>query len=292
MLLLELLVNGILLGGLYTCVAVSFSLIWGVMNLINLAHGTMIMLGAYVAWGLLTTLGLDPFLAIPVAASALFPVGWIFQRLLGNLVVRGSPFMTLILTFGFDLLLVNVLLAAFTADTRSLAPAWAGRVLGWGPVQVSWARVGVFLAAMSLTGLLHLFLFRTRLGQAITATSFDQDAARLVGVDIRRVFPLTFGIGAAMAGAAGPLVGMTYAFSPVSGGPLTMKAFVVVVLGGLGSIPGAVAGGLTLGVAESLSTLLLGSGYRDAISFLALLIILVVRPSGLLGKPFYAELKG
>lgn len=261
------------------------------MNLVNLAHGSMIMLGAYVSFLLFTAAGWDPFLAIPVCAAVLFAVGYALQRWVINLVVRGSIFMTLILTFGFDMVLINVLLAVFTADTRSITPAYGGQVLALGDIKISYVRIGVFGVAVLLTYLLHLFLAHTRLGNAIKATSFDQEAAQLSGVEIRRIFPLTFGIGAAMAGAAGPLLAMTYSFSPVLGGAFTMKAFVVVILGGLGSIPGAVVGGFTLGIAEHLSTLVLGSGYQEAISFVALLLVLVLRPSGFLGKKFYAELK-
>jgi branched-chain amino acid transport system permease protein len=290
-LFLELLLNGILLGSLYTCIGVSFSLIWGVMNLINLAHGTMIMLGAYVSLVLFTWLGWSPFLSIPVSAAVLFLVGYGLQRYLINLVVKGSIFMTLILTFAIDMLLINLLLVLFTADTRSLAAAYAGPGLTLGEIRITGARLLAFGMALALTYLLHLFLTHTRLGNAIKATSFDPEAAQLVGVEIRHIFALTFGIGAAMAGASGPLLAMTYSFSPVLGGPFTMKAFVVVVLGGLGSIPGAVVAGFTLGIAEHLSRLVFGSGYQDAVSFLALLAVLVARPTGLFGKRFYAELK-
>jgi branched-chain amino acid transport system permease protein len=149
----------------------------------------------------------------------------------------------------------------------------------------------VFAVAVALTYLLHVFLTRTKLGNAIRSTSFDREAAELVGVDVTRIFPLTFGIGAAMAGAAGVLVALTYSFSPVLGGAFTMKAFVVVVLGGLGSVPGAVLGGLTLGIVEHLSTLVVPPGYQEGIGFIVLLVVLILRPAGFLGKPFYAEVK-
>ena len=281
-----------LLGALYACVGMSFSLIWGVMNIINLAHGSMIMLGAYVAFLLYSTLGLDPFLAIPVASGVLFAVGSALQRYVMNLVMKGSIFSTLILSFGFDMLLVNVLLAVFTADTRSITPAYASRIVSYGDLRVSYVRLGVLAIALLLTALLWLVLTRTRAGNAIRATSFDQEAAQLVVVEIGGIFPLTFAIGAAIAGAIGPLVAMTTSFSPVLGAVLTMKAFVVVVLGGLGSEPGAVVSGMVLGVAEHLSTLVFGSGYQEAISFAVLVAVLVLRPAGLLGKKFYAELKG
>jgi len=291
MLFIQIALNGILLGGLYACMAMSFSLIWGVMNIVNLAHGSMIMLGAYVAFFLFSTLGLNPFLAIPVSGGVLFVVGYALQRYVINLVIRGSIFLTLILTFGFDMLLSNALFAVFTADTRSITPAVASRVVTYGDLRVSYVRLGVLAIALLLAAGLYVFLSRSRLGNAIRATSFDQEAAQPVGVETRDIFPLTFGIGAAIAGAVGPLLAMTTSFSPALGGALTMKAFVVVVLGGLGSIPGAVAGGMMLGIAEHLSTLVLGSGYQDAISFALLVAVLVLRPSGLLGKRFYAEVK-
>jgi branched-chain amino acid transport system permease protein len=290
-LILQLVINGVLVGALYTCVALGFSIVWGVMNLINLAHGTMIMAGAYVSFVLFTTLGLDPFLSIPVAATVLFGVGYALERYVLSLVLGGSTFLTLILTFGLDILLVNVLLALFTADTRSLALTYPRAGLSYGRVIVPYVRLGLFAAAVLLTSLLHLFLTHTKLGNAIRATSFNRESASLVGVATDRIFALTFGIGAAMAGATGALVAVTYSFSPVLGGAFTLKAFVVVVLGGLGSVPGALLGGLALGVAEHVSTVLVGPGYQEAISFLVLLIVLVLRPAGFLGKRFYAEVR-
>lgn len=291
MLILQLVINGMLVGALYTCIALGFSIMWGVMNLINLAHGTLIMLGAYIAFVLFAFGGIDPFLAIPVSAAVLFGIGYLLQRWVINLVIRGSIFLTLILTFGFDMVLVNVLLVLFTADTRSVTPAYSGQGFAYAEIVVPYIRIGVFVVALLLTYLLHLFLTRTKLGNAIRATSFDREAAELVGVDVARIFPLTFGIGAATAGAAGALVAMTYSISPVLGGSFTMKAFVVVVLGGLGSVPGAIVGGFTLGVVEHLSTLFVAPGYQEGIGFILLLLVLALRPSGFLGKQFYAEVK-
>lgn len=291
MLIVQLVINGILVGALYTCIALGFSIMWGVMNLINLAHGTLIMLGAYIALLLFIVGGVDPFLAIPVCGGVLFTIGYLLQRYVINLVIRGSVFLTLILTFGFDMLLVNILLVVFTADTRSVTPAYSGLGLAYGDLVVPYVKLGVCAVAITLTYLLHVFLTGTKLGNAIRSTSFDREAAELVGVDVRRIFPLTFGVGAAMAGAAGALVSVTYSFSPVLGGTFTMKAFVVVVLGGLGSVPGAVVGGLTLGVVEHLSTLFVAPGYQEGIGFIVLVLVLLLRPAGFLGKRFYAEVK-
>src|SRR5512145_615352 len=184
MLILQLVINGMLVGALYTCIALGFSIMWGVMNLINLAHGTLIMLGAYIAFVLFAFGGVDPFLAIPVSAAVLFGIGYLLQRWVINLVIRGSVFLTLILTFGFDMVLVNVLLVLFTADTRSVTPAYSGQGLAYAEIVVPYIRIGVFVVALLLTYLLHLFLTRTKLGNAIRATSFDREAAELVGVDV------------------------------------------------------------------------------------------------------------
>ena len=200
--------------------------------------------------------------------------------------------MTLILTFGLDMALINVNLLLFTADLRSVTTAYAG--LGWemSSIKIPYTRVGVFVFALALTFILSIVMNRTKLGNAIKATSFDRDAARLTGVNVEKVFAITFGIGACMAGMAGSLISMMYSFSPVLGDIFTMKSFVVVVLGGLGSIPGAIVGGLILGIAENFTSVLLAPGYKNAISFILLVAILVCRPRGILGKQFFAEVKG
>ena len=291
MLISQALVNGILLGGLYACIAIGFSLIWGVMNLINLAHGSFVLLGAYVTATLNQVLGLDPFLSLPISAATLFGIGYAIQRGLINLVISRSVFTTLIFTFGLNMLLVNLLLLAFTADMRGITVPYAG--IGWqfGGVRVPSTRLAVFAVAVLLTATLAIFTNRTRLGAVIKATSFDVDAARLVGIDVDHIYAVTFAIGAAMAGAAGALIAVTLAFSPVLGDSFTMKAFVVVVLGGLGSIPGALIAGVILGVVDNVSSILLDPGYRDAISFGLLLVVLVLSPRGLFGKRFYAEIR-
>jgi branched-chain amino acid transport system permease protein len=287
----QVIANGILLGGLYACVSIGFSIVWGVMNLINLAHGSMIVLGAYITYVVGTNFGLDPFLTIPVSGAALFLLGYALQRYLLNLIVRASVFMTLIFTFGLDMLLINVMLTVFTADVRSIPLAYAQQTFNVFGLTLPFGRLIVFAVAVALTVGLSLFLDRTRTGRAIKATSFDQDAAALAGIDIDRIYALTFAIGCMMAGMAGSLVAVIYSFSPVMGDTLTMKSFVVVVLGGLGSVPGAILGGILLGVVENTASYLLDPGYRDAIGFGLLILVLVLRPQGLLGKRFFAEVK-
>ena len=291
MLALQVVVTGILLGGLYACMAIGFSVIWGVTNLINLAHGSMIIMGAYVAWLLHTQTGLDPFLAVPFAGAAMFVFGYLLQRLLLNRVIGTSLFMTLILTFGLNMVLINLNLALFSADFRSIVMPYSAAAFEWGGIRVPYTGIAVFLAALLITLALHLFMDRTRTGQAIRATAQNARAASVLGIGTEHVYAVSFGLGAAMAGAAGALLSVMYAFSPITGESYTMKSFVIVLLGGLGSMPGVIAAGILLGVAENLVAGLLSPGYRDAVSFVLLLLILLLRPRGLFGNRYLADPK-
>lgn len=287
MLLTQIVINGILLGGLYACMAIGFSLIWGVMNLINLAHGSMIILGAYITWLVSTTTGIDPFLTIPLAGAVVFVVAYLLQRCLINHVIRGTVFMTLILTFGLNMVFVNVNIALFTADLRAVPVAYGSLGLQFGEIRIPFTRLAVFVLAVALTLALHLFVTRSRVGQAIRATAQNRRAASVVGIDIKRIYALTFAIGGLMAGMAGSLFAVLFSFSPVVGDTLTLKSFVVVVLGGLGSVPGVLVGGIILGLIESIASVV-ASGFKDAISFGLLVVALVFSPHGLLGKRSYA----
>jgi len=292
MLLMQVLLNGILLGGLYACMAIGFSVIWGVMNIINLAHGSMIVLGAYITYFITTQTGIDPFLTIPISGAGLFVLGFLLQKCLLNFVVHASVFMTLILTFGLDMVMINTNLALFTADIRSITTSYAGLGFQIGEIRLPYTRLGVFILALALTFALYLFMQRTRIGRAIRATAQNVRAARVLGIDTKRIYAVTFGIGACMAGAAGSLMAVVYAFSPVVGASFTMKSFVIVVLGGLGSMHGAIVAGIILGVAENLVSGLLDPGYSDATGFILLVLILVLRPRGLFGEQVIAEAKG
>jgi branched-chain amino acid transport system permease protein len=252
----------------------------------------MIVLGAYITFFLSTRTEIDPFLTVPVAGASLFVVGYLLQTFLINLIVRASVFMTLIFTFGLDMLMINIFLVLFTADLRSVSVPYAHESLQLAGLSVPYGRLIVCAFAITLTWALSVFLDRTRTGRAIKATSFDRDAAALSGIDIDRIYALTFAIGAMMAGMAGSLISVIFSFSPVTGESFTMKSFVIVVLGGLGSVPGAILGGIALGVVENLASYLLDAGYRDAIGFGLLVLTLILRPGGLLGKRFFADVKG
>ncbi len=285
-LLAQQLVLAILLGGVYVAVAVGFSLVWGILNIINLSHGAFIVVGAYLTWTLFTHVGLDPFLSLPIDAVALFAVGYVLQRGLINRVIRAPVFFTLLLTFGVNLAIVNVLLAVFTSDFRSVTTSYSGSGLAIGGVLVPYIRLAAFAVALVLAGLVALLLRRTRAGAAIQAVASDRDAAQLVGIDLRHTYALTYGIGAACAGVAGGLLSTVQAISPTAGEPYTLQAFVIVILGGLGSVTATVVGGLLFGLIEVFGQAApgLGAGYANAIAFAVLVIVLVVRPQGLLGR--------
>lgn len=289
MLTLQIVLSGILLGGLYACMAIGFSVIWGVTGLINLAHGSMILIGAYLTWWLHTTTGIDPFLTLPLSAAALFVLGVVLQRYLLERVIRASLFMTLVLTFGLNMVLVNILLQLFSADVRAVTMPYSSAALDIGGIRLTWTRIAVFVVALGLTALLHLFMSRTRTGNAIRAVAQNPRAAATLGIDVRRLRAIAFGIGAALAGAAGTLMAALYSFSPITGDPFTMKSFVIVLLGGLGSMAGAIVAAIVLGVCENLVSGLGAPGLRDAVSFVMLLALLVARPRGLFGARHAAE---
>lgn len=284
MILAQNIINGLLIGGLYGLAGVGFSLVWGVMGLINMAHGALIMVGAYVAYWAFTALGIDPFVGIVPAMIVLFLLGYATQRWLVNPVLRGSLIMVMMLTFGIDLVLQNIGLWLFTADYRSVTTAYSGAGLAMGPIVIPYTRLGIGVLAVLIAVALHQVLTRTRLGRAIQATAQNREAAQLTGVPIHAIYALTFGLGAAVAGAAGAMVSTIQAISPTMGTSFLTKAFVVTVLGGLGHVPGAVLGGLVLGLAESLGATFFGPGLQEATGFVLLVIILILRPQGLFGR--------
>jgi branched-chain amino acid transport system permease protein len=283
-LLAQVLINGVLLGGLYAVMALGLALVWGVLNIVNLAHGAFIMLGAYLAWHLYTYLGIDPFLGLPVTAIIMFGVGYALQRGLLNLVVRAPMFNTLLITFGLEVVLTYLAQLAFSADFRTINPPYAGNSIALGPLVVPLARLMAFGVAVVLTVGVWVFLLRTKLGRAIRATAQNLVAARLYGVEPRHLYAVTFGIGIGLAGAAGCLYGTVSQINPYIGATLTAKCFAISIIGGLDNPLGVLVGGLVLGIIESLTVLYVGATYGDVASFGILVLVLIVRPSGLLGK--------
>jgi branched-chain amino acid transport system permease protein len=280
------LVNGLLQGAILALIGLGFSLVWGILNIINLAHAAFIMLAAYLTYFLWSQIGVDPFLSLPATMAVLFAGGYLIQRYLLNMVMGATVLTTFLLTFGLESLFINLALRLFSADTRQTRPFYANASLTIGPLSLPYTQLGAVAVVLVLTGLLYVFLDHTRTGSSIRAVGQDRTAARLMGIDIGRTYALTFGIGAALAAASGTLLSTTSGFSPNGFGALNVLAFSVVVLGGLGSIPGALVGGLVFGLVYEF-----GGAYvlpqRDVVIFALLILVLLVRPTGLLGREGY-----
>jgi len=262
------------------------SLIWGVMNIINIAHGAFIMLGAYVTYWLFTLYGVDPFLSIPISMALMFVLGYLIQRYLINLVIRAPLLVTFLLTFALEIVIINLATVFWKGDFRSVTTSYSGAGLALGHIQVPYVRLAAFVISLLITALLHLFMTYTKQGNAIRATGMDIDAARLQGVKIAHTYALTFALGAALAGAAGSLISVSFPISPTMGGEYTLRAFVICVLGGLGSIPGVLAGALVFAFIEVFSGVY-APGLKEAIALFVMVLVLIVRPSGIAGKAFY-----
>lgn len=279
MLLAQILVNGILLGGLYGLMALGMALVWGVLNVVNLAHGAFIMLGGYMVYYLFTAAGIDPFLALPIAAVGMFIVGYLIQRFVLNLIIRSPMLNTLLITFGLNVVITYLAQLVFSADFRTINPSYSGSHVQVAGITVPLVSLAAFVIAFALAAVIWILLNRVSLGRAIRATSQNLTAARLYGVDPRRIYAVTFGIGAALAGVAGGLFGILTHLTPYMGASLTAKSFVIAILGGLTNPFYVIFGGLVVGIAESLASLYFGPTYSDVISFGLLVIILVVRPA-------------
>jgi branched-chain amino acid transport system permease protein len=282
----QLVIIGLLAGGIYVAVGVGFSLVWGVLNIVNLAHGALVIVGAYLSWQLFAAFGLDPFLTLPIDAVALFAFGYAVQRGVINRVIRAPLLFTFLLTFGLNLIAINILLLLFKSDFRSVTPAYSGQGLELGGIVIPYVRLAALAVALVLAGLLALLLNRTRTGLAIQAVAADRDAAQLVGIDLRHMYAVTYGVAAACAGVAGGLIAMIQAITPTAGEPYTLQAFVVVILGGLGRVSATVVGGLVFGLIEAFGQSIPGSGsvFANAIAFGVMVLVLITRPQGLLGR--------
>jgi branched-chain amino acid transport system permease protein len=280
------LVNGLLQGCMLALVGLGFSMVWGILNIINLTHAAFIMLAAYGTYFAWSGAGVDPFMTLPFTMVALFLAGYLLQTYVINRVIDSSVLTTFLLTFGFETLLVNLALLWFSADTRQSRPYYANESLVLGGLRLPYTQLGAVAVALGVTVALYLFLDHSKTGSSIRAVGQDRVAARLMGIDIRRTYALTYGLGAALAAAAGTLLSTTSGFNPNSFGIYNILAFSVVVLGGLGSIPGALLGGLVFGlVYEFAGTYMLAQ--RDVAIFAILILVLVVKPTGLMGREGY-----
>jgi branched-chain amino acid transport system permease protein len=255
-----------------------------VMRIINFAHGELLMLGMYVTFFAFQLLGLDPFLSIVIVIPALFLVGAVLQKVFIERVLNALPQNQILLTIGLGLVMSNGVMLLFTSDYRILSTSYSSGSVSIGGISISQPLFISFLVTAAITAALYWFLLRTDTGQAIRATAQDREAAQLMGVNVRRMGLLATGLGSALAGTAGALISPTYYIFPQVGGAFTLKAFVIVVLGGMGSVVGATLGGILVGVTESLSAAYVSSGLKELFVYVLFLLVLVFKPSGLLGK--------
>jgi branched-chain amino acid transport system permease protein len=277
----QVVVSGILSGGLYAMVALGLALIFGVMRVINIAHGPLLMLGAYATFFLYSRLDMNPFLTVPLSMAALFVVGMLLQRSLVFRVVDAPELSSLLLTFGISIALVNLAQLAFTSDLRAVEYITGAWLVGG--LALSKPRVIAFVFAAGVTGLAFVFLQRTRLGKAIRATSQSREVAMVCGIDVARIHMITFGLASALAAAGGSLLAVIVAIQPEMGQVWTFKSFLVIVLGGAGNYPGALLGGMLLGLVEQLASLFLTTQLSEVVAYVLLVLVLLVRPTGLLG---------
>jgi len=276
--------NGLLLGGLYAATSLGLSVVFGVMRLVNVVHGELVILGAYLSWTLFTRLSIDPLASLILVAPILFAVGYVIQRgLINRLMSQGmeAPMLT---TFGLSIIAQTLFLIIWTPDSRSIKTWYADEVVHIGSVRVPQMFLISFVIAVVLVGALYLLLTRTLVGKAVQAAAQSAETAAAMGINIPRILALTYGIGASIAAVAGVLVATTFTFVPSSGLSYLLKGFVVVVLGGMGSVGGTLLAGMLLGLSESLGAAFFSTGYKDLVGLLIFLVVLTIRPTGLFGR--------
>ena len=287
MILTQQLILGLLVGGLYGLAAAGLSLTFGVLRVLNVAHGELLMVGGYGTFWLFTLWKIDPFLSLLGVAPAMFVFGLVLYGALFRFVVKAHEEAriknSLLIGFGLTLVLHALAIQLWTADERAVTTTYSGAVIRLGVFVVPWLRLSSLVLAFAILAAAHLFLTRTRWGRAIRATAEDWEAAALMGIPVGRAYMLAFALGTALAGIAGGLVSISYSISPSIGMEWTLKALIVVVLAGLGSLFGSFAGGILLGLAEAMSVVFLGGPYREVVGLMLFLIVLLVRPQGLFG---------
>lgn len=282
--LLQHIVNALVLGGTYALLGIGLTLIFGIMNVVNFTHGALYTFGAYAMYLAAVALGLNFFVALPVALVAGLALGALIELVLLRPLRNADIDTTMLVMIGVGIILQSGTLWIFGGVAKSVPTPFPMEPLVIGPVSVSWVRLFVFAAALALIAITYLTINGTRLGRAMRATFQDHDTAALMGVNVSIIYTATFAIGSALAAAAGALLGPVYVVFPQMGDLAAVKAFAIVILGGLGSIPGATIGGFILAFAEEMGAGYLSSGYRDAMGFLIIIAVLLVKPTGLFAR--------
>jgi len=283
---LQQVVNGVTIGVVYALIAIGLTLVFGILDVINFAHGEFYMIGAFLTYTLTVRLGLEYFLALALTIAGGAAVGLLAERLAVRPLKGRHMFTVVLSTLGLSIFLENGALLVWGPDPREIELAWGSRPLLIGGVVITFLRVAVLGTAAALIVALTWFIRRTTWGMAMRAVAANRDAAALMGIPVDRVYAITFAVGSALAGVAGGLLGAMFTIEPTMGEWAVVKAFSVVIMGGMGHVPGAVLGGIILGVAESLGAGFLpgGTSYKDGIGYAILILVLLYRPQGLFGR--------
>jgi branched-chain amino acid transport system permease protein len=278
------LLSGVLIGGVYALIGIGLTIIFGVMRIINFAHGDIMMVGMYLTYNLFTLAGIDPFVSIVITIPIMFLFGAILQKMFVNRVLDALPQNQILLTIGLGLIMSNTMMLIYTSDYKILSTSYSSGSVKLLGISISEPLAISFVITAAITLALYWFFMKTDTGQAIRATAQDREAAQLMGINVKRMSMIAFGLGASLAGTAGALISPTYYIFPQIGSTFTLKAFVITVLGGMGSIMGATLGGILIGIAESMGAVYISSGWKDVVVFALFLLVLVFKPAGLLGK--------
>ncbi len=281
--LAQQIVNGLLIGFLYSLIAIGLTMIWGVMNIINFAHGDFLMLGMFISFWLYTLYGLDPLFSIPICAGALFLLGLLIYRFLVSKVMTGPGLAQLVVTFGVSIFIANAAVYFWTPDFRMIQNPLLSGTWTLGAVDLSIPKAIASAGSVVVSFLVFLFLRKTKTGKAILATEMNRDSALLMGINTERVNALSFGIGSALVGIAGAFLSMYYYIYPQVGGTFGLISFCIVALGGFGSIEGAFVAGILIGIVQTLGGYFFDPAYKYAIVFAMYLVTVWIRPQGLLG---------
>lgn len=282
--LVQLLVSGILLGGVYALISIGLTLIFGVLDVVNFAHGEFLMLGMYITFWLFTLLHLDPYISLLIVSPILFLIGIFVGRTVIKSTIGAPSAIQIFATVGVSLIIMNGALVLWKADFRSIATSYGSETLILGPIYIGYPQLMSFLGAMIFSAMLFPFLKYTYTGKAIRATAQDRRAAMLMGIDIQKIYILTFGIGIGLVGIASALLAPIYSIFPSIGSHFVLVAYVAVVLGGLGSVPGAIIGSLIIGITETLSGFFIAPGWRQAIYYAVFILVLIFRPQGIFAQ--------
>ena len=285
MFFLQSLLSGILTGGVYALAGIGMSLVFGVMNISNFAHGDLMMLGMYLAYFAFTLLHIDPYLSLLLIIPTAFLFGFIIEKVFIHRIISHPHQNQILLTIGLGLIMSNTALLAFTSDPKILTTSYSSSAVHiLGGISLSVPLLLSFAITTVITGILFLFLSKTTTGLALWATSQNREAAQLMGINVAKMSAIAFGLGTALAATAGALIAPTYYIHPLAGHTFLLKAFTICVLGGLGSVIGAGFGGIIIGVVESMSSTYLSSDWKDVVVFIIFLAVLLFRPQGLFGK--------